>query len=298
MQTDGLRNVEYNQGIQDDVFDDTLSFDFGSMHIRLYNLFSVDDALSENVNSIVMVIDVNGRTFFTAGDLDCEYKTEQQIAHHIHNDYGTIDVMKANHHGYYGSNSKDFLDLLQPAYIVITRGAIGKNERWSGSMPWYYCSHIASYNRAIYEVGLSGRGIMVDFGGSDPRFYNISSMDNDVYYDPDSSLLINHFDYEDGWYGWPDEILSSNSRAFYYIRNNQLITGWLKDGKYWYYLDEETGRMVTGWNELIWNNEESKYYFSTETTENYPEGAMITGYQTIDGKQFHFDSSGRLIEKP
>ena len=295
MRAAGLGNVRYDQGIQDDVFDDTLSFDFGAMRIHLYNLYSVDGALSENVNSIAAVIDVKGKTFFSAGDLDCEYQTEQRIARHIHDNHGTIDVMKANHHGYNGANSKELLDRLQPEYVLITRGPVEKNERWTGSMAWYYCSHMADFNRGIYEVGRSDRGIMVDFGGEDPQFYNMTCTEDRVFFDPDCSLLRNRFDYEDGWYVWADEVLSSSSRSFYYITDNQLVTGWIKEGDYWYYLDEETGRMATGWNKLIWNNEEYMFYFSTESTEAFPEGAMFTGNQTIDGKQFLFDSSGCLI---
>lgn len=291
----GLENVEYKQGEKRNPFDDTLGFKFGSMQIQLYNLFSVEGAFNDNANSIVTVITVNGKDFLSAGDLDCEHQLEQKIAPHIYNNHGTIEVMKANHHGYNGSNTKAFLDNLQPVYVVIPRGNIVKNERMSGSMAWYYCSHMASFNKGIYEVGLSDRGIMVDLDKEKVQFYNITVAGDKIKYEKECDHLVNTFDYEDGWYSWAEEILSSKKRSFFYIKNNQLKTGWLKDGKYWYYLDEESGRMDIGWKKRKWNGEERTYYFSPVTTKEFPEGAMVSGAQTIDGVKYEFDISGRLI---
>ena len=292
----GLENVHYKQGEKHDPFDDTIGFKFGSMMIELYNLFSVEGAHGENVNSIVTVITINGKKFLSAGDLNCEYKLEQKIARNIHNNHGMIDIMKASHHGLNGSNTKDFLDSLKPAYAVITRGSLGKNERKQGSMAWYYCSHMTSFNKCIYEVGLSDRGIMVDLDKEKLQFYDITDVGNQIKYESNCNHLVNIFNYEDGWYSWEEEILTPKlERSFYYIKNNKLKKGWLKEGKYWYYLEENMGRMVTGWKNLIWNGEVNTYYFSPETVKKFPEGAMVTGIRTIDGVEYEFDSSGRLI---
>ena len=53
--------------------------------------------------------------------------------------------------------------------------------------------------------------------------------------------------------------------------------------------------MDIGWKKRKWNGEERTYYFSPETTKEFPEGAMVSGAQTIDGVKYEFDISGRLI---
>lgn len=291
----GLENAKYDQYEMKDPYDDVLSFDFGSMSVQLLNLYSVTDAYSDNVNSIAVVIKVNGKTFLSAGDLDTEFRLEQKIAHVIQDIDGTVDVMKANHHGYNGSNSKELIDTLQPKYIVIPRGDIDINERRNGSMPWYYCQFMTSFNEKIYEVGLSDRGIMIDLGGEEIRIFNVKIDGTDVKYTDDN--IVNSFDYEDGWYNWFEEVLTPNAcKDYYYIKNNELVTGWLKDSGRWYYLDESSGKMVKGWNELRWNGEESMYYFTPVPLEDFPEGSMLCGVQLIDGIEYYFDDSGRLIK--
>ena len=51
-----------------------------------------------------------------------------------------------------------------------------------------------------------------------------------------------------------------------------LTTGWFKSGNAWYYLDPGKG--------------------STNLSGAY-QGLMLTGYQTIDGKRYYFDASGK-----
>ena len=297
MQFAGLKNPQYDAGDSDNHFDDNLSFEFGTMQIHLYNLFSVFGAFSDNVNSIATVITANDRNVLCAGDLDCEYQIEQQIANAVSENHGTMDLLKANHHGYVGSNSQEMLDLLKPSYIVIPREEIDYNLQDRGSMPWYYCQHMTSFNKGIYEVGLSERGLYVDLGSDEIHFFNIKSSDSEVKYDSDCRKIENTFNYEDGWYNWQDEILTSNTNNnYYYIKNNKIARGWFQDGDFWYYLDDKSGKMLTGWQSLVRDGQESKYFFALSAMNNNPEGSMMCGKQIIDGIEYVFDDSGRLIE--
>ena len=43
--------------------------------------------------------------------------------------------------------------------------------------------------------------------------------------------------------GWRQE----NEKWKYYDASGILLTGWVKNGNDWYYIDPSTGEMVTGW---------------------------------------------------
>ena len=77
----------------------------------------------------------------------------------------------------------------------------------------------------------------------------------------------------------------------FYIKNQQKVTGWLKDGKYWYYLDPTTGAMVRGWL-----TEGGKtYYLRPDNLDGHPDGSMVAGRTVlIGGTYYTFDDSGAL----
>ena len=64
-----------------------------------------------------------------------------------------------------------------------------------------------------------------------------------------------------------------------------MLTGWLKVGGVWYYL-ESSGAMHTGWLQLS----DGKYYLK-------PSGAMQTGWAYLDGKYYYFGYSGLMTEE-
>ena len=90
---------------------------------------------------------------------------------------------------------------------------------------------------------------------------------------------------------------------WYYMNSaGEMQTGWLYYGAKWYYLDQTSGRMVTS----KWIQDAGKwYYFDANghmvtgwlelgSVKYYlkPDGSMVTGTYTIDGKQHSFSSSG------
>ncbi len=82
----------------------------------------------------------------------------------------------------------------------------------------------------------------------------------------------------DGWH-------KSDSETWTYIQNGKNVTGWVKVGGTWYYMNED-GVMQTGWQKE--SASETYYYFDKS-------GAMVTGHQVIDGVEYIFNSDGTLV---
>ena len=122
--------------------------------------------------------------------------------------------------------------------------------------------------------------------------------------------------------GWASE----DGFWFFHDASGAQVSGWVKDGASWYYLDPATGRMVTGWlldgltwyylspaggamaTGWVWDGSAwyymapsgalttgwvkdggSWYYLSTDS------GAMFTGGHWIGSTWYYFADSGRLI---
>lgn len=80
---------------------------------------------------------------------------------------------------------------------------------------------------------------------------------------------------EEGWV--------QHSGFWYYAKGGVLLTGWIKPGEAWYYLDE-TGQMKTGWLEV-----KEKWYYLEPTS-----GIMITGWLQTDGYWYYLNPDGDM----
>ena len=80
--------------------------------------------------------------------------------------------------------------------------------------------------------------------------------------------------------GWASE----DGFWFFHDASGAQVSGWVKDGASWYYLDPATGRMVTGWllDGLTW------YYLSPAG------GAMATGWVWDGSAWYYMAPSGAL----
>lgn len=131
---------------------------------------------------------------------------------------------------------------------------------------------------------------------SPPRIYNLGKVD-----EGECPCLSAH----PGWYKW-------RGKWYHYDNELHMGKGWLKDGRSWYMLDEYTGRMQTGWQQLEWSGKTGWYYFNPSGSMAtgwkqlnwngkscwfyFPgSGAMATGTQTINGARHSFDSNGVWI---
>ena len=93
----------------------------------------------------------------------------------------------------------------------------------------------------------------------------------------------------------------------HWAHRSELYTGWLKDGAdgYWYYLDPNTGEMLTGWREIKgqwyylnpetlgdsgWMQDSSTKQWNYNVKAVMPKGALYVNTQTPDG--YFVDENG------
>lgn len=287
-----INSLFYAQGSLDDWFDDHICFAFGDFTITLYNLFSVDGAVNENVNSIVAVITDGYRKLYTGGDVNVEQEVEQRIARAIADDYGTMDVLKVSHHGLAKSTSKELLDLLQPRSGIITsakKSTEGPFNTYMVSPAIYYGKN--TYGIDFYMVAASDKALVYDF--SDDGIYQVIG-DKDVYYMASSESCINRQTFYGGWKQWIQNVEEGvvTAAEYYYFENGAAKSGWIRSNGRYYYMNPESGLMARGWLEL----DDEKYYLATETGDGLSDGQMLTGIHEIDGVTYAFRGNGALAE--
>ncbi len=136
-------------------------------------------------------------------------------------------------------------------------------------------------------------------------------------------FTINGHDYQFGPSGYmATGFLKRTSGEWVYADSDgALVSGWVKDGGQWYYLDPVTKVMATGWvadrgswyyltgsgaMAIGWVNDGGTWYFlnaygkmvtgwvKDRGTWYYlaPSGAMLTGTQVINGRTYVFDANG------
>ena len=136
-------------------------------------------------------------------------------------------------------------------------------------------------------------------------------------------FTINGHDYQFGPSGYmATGFLKRTSGEWVYADSDgALVSGWVKDGGQWYYLDPASHVMATGWvadrgswyyltgsgaMAIGWVNDGGTWYFLNASgkmatgwvkdrgTWYYlaPSGAMLTGTQVINGRTYVFDANG------
>ena len=136
-------------------------------------------------------------------------------------------------------------------------------------------------------------------------------------------FTINGRDYQFGPSGYMATgfLKRTNGEWVYADSDGALVSGWVKDGGQWYYLDPASHVMVTGWvadrgswyyltgsgaMAIGWVNDGGAWYFLNASgkmatgwvkdrgTWYYlaPSGAMLTGTHVINGRTYVFDANG------
>ena len=136
-------------------------------------------------------------------------------------------------------------------------------------------------------------------------------------------FTINGRDYQFGPSGYMATgfLKRTNGEWVYADSDGALVSGWVKDGGQWYYLDPASHVMVTGWvadrgswyyltgsgaMAIGWVNDGGTWYFLNASgkmatgwvkdrgTWYYlsSSGAMVTGTQVINGRTYVFDANG------
>ena len=139
-------------------------------------------------------------------------------------------------------------------------------------------------------------------------------------------FTINGHDYQFGPSGYMATgfLKRTNGQWVYADSDGALVSGWVKDGGQWYYLDPASHVMATGWvadrgswyyltgngaMAIGWVNDGGTWYYLTASgkmatgwvkdrgTWYYlaPSGAMLTGTHVINGRTYMFDDSGAWV---
>lgn len=82
------------------------------------------------------------------------------------------------------------------------------------------------------------------------------------------------------------DFVTKQGSVYYVTSNNMKAAGWVKSDGKWYYFDEYTGKMQTGFLTIG----EEMFYLSPNT------GEMVVGWFTVDGKKYLSQGNGTIVK--
>lgn len=96
----------------------SVPFQFGNFTLTFMNTEyeNGNKKIGENDNSVVVLVEKDGKKALLTGDLDNNSGDEVRIAQAV----GKVDLLKVGHHSYAGSTGSRFLKLVSPETAVIT----------------------------------------------------------------------------------------------------------------------------------------------------------------------------------
>ncbi len=109
-------------------------FDFGDFTLQFFNTVTPEElkGRGENAASVGVKVMKGELSAFLAADMTRKSGIEQIIGPQV----GEVTLLKAGHHGYFGSSSRRFLNLLKPEIVIVTNqlGKIYPNVKWNITM--------------------------------------------------------------------------------------------------------------------------------------------------------------------
>ena len=145
-----------------------------------------------------------------------------------------------------------------------------------------YCYHF-HYKSGIMLKGWTQRG--------GKMFYFTEGYGKSYTFDNSTDCSLNT-----GYLKLNNEWLNTKDNNWYYLVNNEVVTGWKEINGNWYYFDGDTsekndpyayGLMATGWRTI----NSKKYYFATSGNKT---GRMMTGWFTVGSGKYYADSQGSI----
>lgn len=115
-------------------------FSFGNLTLTMLNTEYEDGSrkVGENDNSLVVLVEKNGKKALLTGDLDNYNHDEEKIADIA----GKVDLLKVGHHSFAHSTEKKFLKTVSPAVSVITNSYRHTDKRTLGRITKYTKSKV------------------------------------------------------------------------------------------------------------------------------------------------------------
>lgn len=328
-----LGDLHYDEHDPDDLDDDSFSFTFGKVKFWLYNLLPRKTNLNENVNSIVAAMDDGTSVVAFTGDINVEGQAEQKVMAAILNEVGSVDLLKAAHHGAAGySNSRATFDMHQPEYVVVTSRrdprALTKGDAFMVARAYAE----VKYGTKFYEAGATKWALLAELFDDGIELAAVSgNATHLIREDPETARYTSVA--QDGWTMWQNEYPQDDEPSEYewmYFQDGAPLTGWVSENGELFYLDDDGLRklglneidgewyyfwpahynsasfasMMTGWLDVA----EGLFYFREDGTKvngwmedhglryYFPEGGpAAVGWQEIDGKWYCFDENGVML---
>ncbi|MGI6094974.1 MAG: Cna B-type domain-containing protein [Lachnospiraceae bacterium] len=288
------------------------SFTLGSATIEIMNyedtLHAVPDA---NHNSLgVLVTSANGKTAFLSGDInnfadgyidpatgmDTGYD-ESRLAKRFAST--GVDVLKLGHHGFYGSNTYNYLKAMHPSIAVLTGSVnhivdLSYSETMGGAysnlkqmLEGNFGNPCKLYATTWYASVCNAVTISLDTVTAQvPALSNIAYSDYQQagYYLKNGVLTATN-----GWvqytvHGWIED--SDKDKRWFYFQNSPypVTKTWMQENGNYYYLTDG-GATAKHWYEVTpgeW------YYFDDR-------GIMQTDWIDHNGHWYYCDSSGLML---
>lgn len=154
-------------------------------------------------------------------------------------------------------------------YVYRYEGAAPEPEKFNGwkndNAHWQWYENGEKILNAWRQI----KGVWYYFGAAGDMATGWYSVGGKWYYSDASGAM------KTGW-----QLI--NGRWYKLAESGAMAEGWLPSGKIWYYLQAD-GSMKQGW---LKDKSGNWYYLSI------PDGHMVTGTQSIDGKTYIFNASG------
>lgn len=134
---------------------------FGNFEMKIMNgeVDTSNEKKGENENSIGLLVSAFGKKAFLSGDINNYDGDEDRLGDLI----GDIDMLKAGHHGYTGSSSKDYVKKLNPEIVVLTNTIHGMNNSVRKS--------VNAVDAAVYATK-EHNGIIAEFSANGIKLYD------------------------------------------------------------------------------------------------------------------------------
>ncbi len=147
------RNIELIQDIPD-------SMEFGDFSLKLFNTGYYEDleGRGENSASIGIKVTKGDKSAFLAADITKPSGLEDKLKEEI----GECNLLKAGHHGYYGSSSMGFLKYIKPDLAIIPnlQGKVYPNVKWNLTM-YARCPFYGTYDYNGIIAGFTDDGRII-----------------------------------------------------------------------------------------------------------------------------------------
>ena len=114
---------EKNITIHQRLIEEDRKLELGDLKLEIYNGEIETDKNGKrviynnnNCDSLGILLTKGNIKCFLAGDINNDHDTEDRLLKEI----GKVDILKLGHHGYAGSNTKDYMETLNPEVAIIT----------------------------------------------------------------------------------------------------------------------------------------------------------------------------------